>query len=287
MCWCPVNMEKHIEYTCSKLSKCTGIFLKVRKWLNKGVLVSSYYSFAYPYFIYCNHVWGNTYASNLERMVLMQKRLVRVITCSHYRAHREPLMLANRLISLQDINLYVFGIFMHNYMTQKLRHISENYFQQNKDVHELNTRQANDFHVPFSRLQVRRFSIKIHGTEVWNSFPTYILNLDILQGSFRLSNLFSLRRLESWINHLPPACWSTFWKSIFKHRLGCRFDILNSISSFSCILTYAIIYVLIHHIIFWLYLYFLIILCFFKYSCTNIFHRRSLCTFYTLRYQRL
>ena len=31
---------------------------------------------------------------------------------------------------------------------------------------------------------------------------------------------------------LPPACWSTFWKSIFKHQLGCRFDILDNISSF-------------------------------------------------------
>ena len=49
---------------------------------------------------------------------------------------------------------------------------------------------------------------------------------------------------------------------------------------FFCILTYAIIYVLIHHIIFWLYLYFLNILYFFKYPCTNIFHRRFLCNFY-------
>ena len=83
-----------------------------------------------------------------------------------------------------------------------------------------------------------------------------------------------------WINHLPPACWSTSWKSIFKHQLGCRFDKLDSISSFFCIVTYAIIYVLIHHIIFLLYLYFLNIFNFFKYSCINIFHRRSLCTFY-------
>ena len=60
-----------------------------------------------------------------------------------------------------------------------------------------------------------------------------------------------------WSNHLPPACGSTFWKSIIKHQFGYRFDILNSISSFCCILTYAIIYVLVHHIIFWLYLYFL------------------------------
>ena len=73
---------------------------------------------------------------------------------------------------------------------------------------------------------------------------------DILQGSFRLCNWLSLQHFVSWINHLPPACWSTFWKSIFKHQLGCRFDVLDSISSFFCILTYAIIYVLIHHIIF-------------------------------------
>ena len=83
----------------------------------------------------------------------------------------------------------------------------------------------------------------------------------------------------SWINHLPPAYRSTFWKSIFKQQLGCRFDIIDSISLF-IFLTYVIIYVLIHHIIFRLYLNFLNILYFFKYSCTNIFHRRSLYTFY-------
>ena len=46
-------------------------------------------------------------------------------------------------------------------------------------------------------------------------------------------------------------------------------------------LAYAIIYVLIHHIIFWLCLYFLNILYFFKLSCTNNFHKRSLCTFFS------
>ena len=100
-------------------------------------------------------------------------------------------------------------------------------------------------------------------------------------GGFRLCNWLSLRRLVSWINHLPPACWSSFWKSTFKQQLGCRFDIMDSVSSFFCILTYAIIYVLIHHIIFRLYLYFLnVVLYFFRYSSTNIFHRRSLYTFY-------
>ena len=105
-----LSWKRHIEYTCSKLSKCTGIFLKARKKLHKSALISLYYSFAYPYFIYCNQVWGNTYSTNLEKVVLTQKRLVRIITCSHYRAHTEPLLLANRLLSIKDINQYVVGI---------------------------------------------------------------------------------------------------------------------------------------------------------------------------------
>ena len=56
--------------------------------------------------------------------------------------------------------------------------------------------------------------------------------LDILQGSFRLCNWLSLRRLVSWINHLPPACWSTFWKSNFKQQLGRGFDIMDNESYF-------------------------------------------------------
>ena len=68
----------------------------------------------------------------------------------------------------------------------------------------------------------------------------------------------------------------TWWRHRWCHecvkpnQLGCRFDILDSVSSSFCILTYANIYVLIHDTIFWLYLYFLNILYFFTYSWTNM-----------------
>ena len=55
---------------------------------------------------------------------------------------------------------------------------------------------------------------------------------------------------------------------------------MNSISSF-LVLWHKQLYMSWDHIIFRLYLYFLNdVLYFFKYSCTNIFHRRSLYTFY-------
>ena len=53
---------------------------------------------------------------------------------------------------------------------------------------------------------------------------------------------------------MPPACWSTFWKSNSKQQLGWSFDIMDNESYFFCVLTNAIIYVLIHQIIFRFYL---------------------------------
>ena len=52
---------------------------------------------------------------------------------------------------------------------------------------------------------------------------------------------------------------------------------------FICILTYIIVYVLILHIIFWLYLlYQTLFHIFIKCSCSKTFHRRSLYTFYDI-----
>ena len=90
--------------------------------------------------------------------------------------------------------------------------------------------------------------------------------------------LFSL---VSWINHLPPACWSTFWKSNFKQQLGCRFDIMDN-ESYFFVFWHMQIYMSWYIRSFFAFT-FLNIIYFFKSSCTNIFHRRSLYTFYWRR----
>ena len=55
---------------------------------------------------------------------------------------------------------------------------------------------------------------------------------------FRLCAWLSSWRLLSWINHLPPVCLSTFWKSTFKQQLGCRFDIMHCKSLFYLLFLY-------------------------------------------------
>ena len=81
----------------------------------------------------------------------------------------------------------------------------------------------------------------------------------------------------SWINHSPPACWSTFWKSTFKQKLGCMFDMMDRISSL-LVFWHMQLYMS------WTSFHFsalssLLKECFYfifiKYSCTNTFHKSS------------
>ena len=44
-----------------------------------------------PHFMYCIIAWGNTYKTNLTRLHLMQKKIIRVLTRSEFYAHTEPL----------------------------------------------------------------------------------------------------------------------------------------------------------------------------------------------------
>ena len=59
-----------------------------------------------------------------------------------------------------------------------------------------------------------------------------MIKIDIGPSFFFFVMTPDMRRLVSWINHLPPACWSTYWKSNSKQQLGCRFDIMDDESFF-------------------------------------------------------
>ena len=116
-------------------------------------------------------------------------------------------------------------------------------------------------------------------------FMSYLATqLGYLQGGHRPCNWLSRQRLSrvSWINHVPPVCVHVL-RIDFKQQLGCMFDMMDCKSSSfccCCIVTYAILYVLLHDVIFRLYLYILnSVDNSIKYFCTNMFDRRS---FYTL-----
>lgn len=54
-----LNWKDHFSFVCQKIGRGIGVLIKARRLLHRDTLKNLYYSFVYPYLIYCNQVWGS------------------------------------------------------------------------------------------------------------------------------------------------------------------------------------------------------------------------------------
>ena len=69
-----LNWKDHVSFVCRKVARGLGVIIKARKVLRNESLKNLYYSFIYPYLIYCNQVWGSACKTNIEPLFILQKR---------------------------------------------------------------------------------------------------------------------------------------------------------------------------------------------------------------------
>ena len=169
-----LKWKTHISYIKSKVSKCIGILLKAKKYLNKSTLTQLYYSFLYPHLSYCIEVWGNTYNCYLETLYKVQKKAVRIILNASKYENSHSLFKKINILKLSDIYQYFISIFMFKYVNDKLPLIFKDMFVLNSCYHDYNARQCNLFSVPKCKLQARFRSVKYNGVKVWNNIMNNI-----------------------------------------------------------------------------------------------------------------
>ena len=65
---------------CEQSLQIWGVIHKSSFCLIRTALCTLYYSLVYSYLQYCILAWSSTYPTNLRRLVLLQKRIVRIIS---------------------------------------------------------------------------------------------------------------------------------------------------------------------------------------------------------------
>ena len=93
-----------------------------------------YYTLIYPYITYCNSTWSSTYVSNLNRIYYLQKRAVRAVTNSEYRAHTAPLFSKLKILDIFQINTLDIAKFMFRYHNNLLPPLFFNLFMTVKSI---------------------------------------------------------------------------------------------------------------------------------------------------------
>ena len=74
-----LNWKPRIQSVKSKLSCILSIMYKASKLITTAGMYTLYCSLFQPHISYCNELWGNTYASNVNCLCIIQRKVVRLI----------------------------------------------------------------------------------------------------------------------------------------------------------------------------------------------------------------
>ena len=180
-----LTWKDHIAKVTKKIVRASGIIAKMRHFVNLNSLKLIYYALVYPYLIYGNLTWGNTYKSRIQKIMNIQKKIVRLMTFKSYLEHSEPIFKDLNILDIFKINDYLTALFMFRYHhLNNLPDFFKNYFLINNQIHEHNTRNASKLHKCYKRTNYVKHTLSNKGVDVWNSLETK-LNQIISYNTFK------------------------------------------------------------------------------------------------------
>jgi len=121
-------------------------------------------------------VWGRNFEVHINPIVILQKKVIRLITNSYYLAHTNTLFKSLKMLTFHDLNKFQLGEFMYRFEKRLLPESFNAYFVYNSEVHGHNTRGRNQINIEYCRTVAKSFSVKIAGPRLWNSLPINLRN---------------------------------------------------------------------------------------------------------------
>ena len=139
-----LDWKRHSNNTSNKISRTIGVLNKLKNVLPQHIKTIIYNTLILPHLNYCILCWG--FKSN--RVFALQKKAVRIITCSKYNAHTEPLFKTVKLLKFTDLlklrELYFYYKFIHGLLPIPLQNW---HIIRNTNIHEHNTRRQSNLHI--------------------------------------------------------------------------------------------------------------------------------------------
>ena len=87
-----LTWKHHISELSKKLNRAVGLLYKIRQFCPKDVLRSLYFCLFSSHMGYGISVWGKCDHMYLQKITLLQKRIVRALSVSHFHAPSKPLL---------------------------------------------------------------------------------------------------------------------------------------------------------------------------------------------------
>ena len=188
-----LTWHEHIGVVCNRVAKCVGILYRL-KHFPRNILIMIYYALIISHINYCNITWSYCTDYFMTRLFVLQKKAVRIIANASFNAHTLPIFSELHLLNVYDISNLNTAIFMFMCSKRLLPPVMLSKFSLNNSVHNHNTRNSVNYHLPKVRTNTSKNTIFFKGPILWNHLPNTVKNAPSLNSFKRAykSHLLSL-----------------------------------------------------------------------------------------------
>ena len=168
-----LSWRYHIDYISSKISKGVGIMARLSNSVPTSTLLKINRSLIEPYIFYGLIAWGQAANSSLNKILILQKRALRLMYFSDRRAHAIPLFVRSSVLPLNMLYFKYSAILMHDITNNRAPSKISEFFVRSNMIHSHYTRfsTAGNFYVQRSRLNQLLLSFSRSGGRIWSKIP--------------------------------------------------------------------------------------------------------------------
>ena len=98
-------------------------------------------------------------------LFLLQKKIVKILTGSDYRAHSESLFIELKIMNVFQLHRYFTGILVYKSISNMYFKYWNNLFHQSN-----NLRFPNDLKIKYFKKKITQSSVQYSGPKIWNTF---------------------------------------------------------------------------------------------------------------------
>ena len=103
-----LSWKEHNLHLSKTLSRNVGIITKLKMSFPKYILKTLYSTLILPYLNYGVLAWGNSYNYQLDKLLILQKRVMRIICHTDRLSHTNCLFFENKILKIHDLyNLFL------------------------------------------------------------------------------------------------------------------------------------------------------------------------------------
>ena len=127
-------------------------------------------------YTYTSYTWGNSHATYVNRIVLLQNKAIRLIYNAYYLAHTAPLAKLGNMLMFPDVYMLRTATLIHRIWYDKNTTkyaLSFNLFTHASTVISLRNIEYN-FPITYCRTMCRKRSVFIKGIAIWNGLQNNV-----------------------------------------------------------------------------------------------------------------